>query len=112
MANDIQEALRDSYILVTDYSSVFMDFAYMHKPVIYFQFDYNEYRKKQLQQGYFDYKRNGFGPIVTNQNAVIDAIKNCKAKSVTYNKRIDAFFGNQDSNNCKRIYDILAEEAK
>ena len=36
---DIQEILKSAALLVTDYSSVHFDFAYMNKPVIYYQFD-------------------------------------------------------------------------
>jgi len=33
---DIQTVLKESAIMITDYSSVYMDFAYMEKPVLYF----------------------------------------------------------------------------
>ena len=40
----IQELLRECKYLITDYSSVAFDFAYMKKPLQYFQFDYEEFR--------------------------------------------------------------------
>ena len=43
MKTDIQKVLKESSILITDYSSVFMDFAYMKKPIFFYQFDYDEY---------------------------------------------------------------------
>ena len=43
---DVQNLILTSNILITDYSSVFFDFAYLNKEVIYFQFDYEEYRKE------------------------------------------------------------------
>lgn len=58
--SDIQELLKESALLITDYSSVFMDFAYMRKPIIYYQFDKEEYREKQYTEGYFKYERDGF----------------------------------------------------
>ena len=36
---DVQGLLKESALLITDLSSVFMDFAYMRKPMIYYQFD-------------------------------------------------------------------------
>lgn len=36
---DVQTLLLESTLLVTDYSSVFFDFAFMGKPQIYYQFD-------------------------------------------------------------------------
>ena len=44
-----QQLLQDSALLITDYSSVFFDFAYMRKPVVFFHFDYDEYRNCQFE---------------------------------------------------------------
>ena len=61
---DVQQLLKESRILITDYSSVAFDFAYMKKLVVYFQFDEEEYYKNHYQRGYYDYKVHGFGPVV------------------------------------------------
>ena len=45
-------------MLITDYSSIFFDFGYLNKPVIYSHFDYNEYRANHFRKGYFDYIKN------------------------------------------------------
>jgi len=60
---DYQELIKESSLLITDYSSIFFDFAYLKKPVIYTHFDYNEYRENHVPEGYFNYKNDGFGPI-------------------------------------------------
>lgn len=111
---DIQKVLRDSYFMITDYSSVYMDFAYMRKPVVYFQFDYDEYRKKHLSPGYFDYKKDGFGPIFDKPEDVVNAINETKKYSKKYEKRCDDFFPENDYKNCERIFNILSknEEAR
>ena len=57
---DVQGLLKESALLITDLSSIFMDFGYMRKPMIYYQFDMEKFRKGQYQQGYFEYKRDGF----------------------------------------------------
>ena len=54
---DVQKLLMKAALLVTDYSSVSMDFAYMNKPIIYYQFDSSKYRENQLQEGYFKYNK-------------------------------------------------------
>lgn len=106
---DIQDLLKESKILITDYSSVFMDFAYMNKPVILYQFDYDEYRKKQLQQGYFDYKEDGFGPVVVEEKELVDnlisVIKNGLENK--YVQKNNNFFEKKDQKNSERVYDIL-----
>ena len=111
-SEDIQKLLKESIILITDYSSVFMDFAYMKKPVIYFQFDYKEYREKQYQDGYFDYKKNGFGPVVENTEALTKKFIAINENGIEnkYIERMDTFFELKDKNNCKRIYELLSKE--
>ena len=108
-SSDIQSAMRDSSILITDYSSVAMDFAYMRKPIIYFQFDVDEYRKKQLQRGYFDYASDGFGPIVKTKGDLVELLsqsyrKHSFVNDAKYSKRADSFFGKSDADNSKRTY--------
>ena len=105
---DVQQLLKESMLLITDYSSVFFDFAYMRKPVIYYQFDEEEYRAQHYRQGYFDYRRDGFGEVVTEQDALFDLLEQylengCSLKP-EYRERIQGFFPLQDRNNCERIY--------
>lgn len=71
---DVQTLLRESALLITDYSSVFFDFAYMRKPLLYFQFDYAEFREKHYPEGYFHYDRDGFGPIVKTVDELVEAL--------------------------------------
>ena len=106
---DIQDLLKESRILITDYSSVFMDFAYMNKPVLFYQFDYEEYRKNQLQEGYFNYKRDGFGPVCVEEINLYNEFKKTIEQGLDneYKKRNNAFFELKDQNNCKRIYCVL-----
>lgn len=109
---DIQELLKESQLLITDYSSVFMDFAYMNKPLIYYQFDCEEYREKQLQEGYFSYVDDGFGPVTTDMDSTIEYIINIFNHGLfqKYIDRIDSFFEIQDQNNSERIYMKLIEK--
>lgn len=106
--SNVQDLLIESALMVTDYSSVYMDFAYMKKPVIYYQFDYVQYRKSHLKEGYFDYDKDGFGEIVYNEEKVIDDIiaycnKECRTLP-KYEKRMNEFFELNDDKNCERIY--------
>ena len=106
---DIQKVLKESEILITDYSSVYMDFAYMNKPVMYFQFDYEEYRKRQYQDGYFSYKDDGFGPVCDNAEDLIKDFISITKKGLDkkYCDRMNKFFELKDQNNCDRIYDLF-----
>ncbi len=108
---DIQKLLKESALMVTDYSSVYMDFAYMSKPVIYYQFDKEEYRSKQYKEGYFVYERDGFGDVLTASeevvNKIIQYIENDYKVEEIYTRRMKEFFELHDTNNCKRIYEAI-----
>lgn len=108
---DVQTLLKESALLITDYSSVFFDFAYMHKPVIYAHFDKAEYRKKHYKEGMFIYERDGFGPICSDIDEVVSEAQNVLANncglSETYKKRVEDFFIPYDNHNCQRVYDAI-----
>lgn len=110
---DIQYLLKSSALLVTDYSSVFMDFGYMNKPVLYYQFDESEFREKHLQKGYFDYREDGFGEVIIDKDIlvkkIISMVNNHYKDSKIYEKRRLNFFEFRDDNNCKRIYNKIKE---
>lgn len=105
---DVQQLLKESMLLITDFSSVFFDFAYMQKPVLYYQFDEADYRANHYAQGYFDYRRDGFGEVVAEESALLELIEqylveDCRLKPM-YQKRIESFFPLHDEKNCERIY--------
>lgn len=105
---DVQNLLKESMLLITDFSSVFFDFAYMNKPTLYYQFDEDEYRAHHYAQGYFDYRRDGFGEVVTEEAELLDLLERYLAEDCRmqpeYQRRIAGFFPLHDDKNCERIY--------
>lgn len=108
---DIQTLLKESALLITDYSSVYMDFAYMSKPIIYYQFDSVEFRKRQYDEGYLRFSKDAFGKVNQDEedlvNKIIGYVKMDYKIENIYQKRIDDFFQLKDQCNCKRIYNYL-----
>ena len=105
---DVQNLLKESKLLITDYSSIAFDFAYMKKPMIYYQFDKAMYEKYHYKKGYFDYERDGFGRAVDNYNELInEIIRNLENNKNEYLNRVNYFFEIYDSNNCKRHYEEI-----
>lgn len=111
---DYQKIFKTSKLLISDYSSVPFDFAYLYKPVIYAQFDKESFFSTHIyKEGYFDYERDGFGPVAydyeSTVNTIIHYIENdCKLKS-EYSERIDNFYKYHDQKNCERVCEeILA----
>lgn len=108
---DIQEVLKISALMITDYSSVFFDFAYMRKPVLFYQFDETEFREKQYAQGYFDYHDTVLGKWTDDEEKLLDLFEESlqKGTPLTDESVIKEFFPLWDDNNSKRIYDAIKE---
>lgn len=108
---DIQDILKDSALMITDYSSVSVDFGYMKKPVIYYQFDFEKFRAGHCEEGYFSYERDGFGPVCYNPNDIIinveKYIKNNFKIEKCYKDRHELFFKLYDNNNCGRTFEAI-----
>ncbi|KHE76064.1 hypothetical protein N489_11365 [Lactococcus lactis subsp. lactis 1AA59] len=108
---DVQTLLKDSNILITDYSSIFWDFAYMLKPTIYFQFDKVEYDRGHYPPAYFNYSVDAFGKVVKNITEVNlelkKIIQNNFVVEERYIKRIKHEFYYFDNSNSQRTYNKI-----
>lgn len=109
----VPELIRKASVLVTDFSSVYMDFAFMQRPVVYYQFDTETYRQGHLPVGYFDYARDGFGPIATTDADAVQMLRavlenGCRMAEV-YRNRAEAFFPLRDANNSERTVSAIKE---
>jgi len=108
---DIQRLINEATFFITDFSSIFFDLAYRMVPMIYYQFDENEYRSKQLDNGFFDYKKEGFGEVVNKKEDIIKLLKkyieNDFKVEDKYLKRMNLFFERKDKENSKRILDEI-----
>ncbi|EAJ2491024.1 glycosyltransferase [Campylobacter coli] len=110
----LQELFCNSSLMITDYSSVAFEMAYLNKPVIYYQFDHEEFFSSHtLQKGYFDYEKDGFGPVVENEENLLKQLENllqndCNPFGI-YKDNIDLTFAFKDGKCCERIYKILRQ---
>lgn len=106
----LQELLKESDILITDYSSVAFEFGYMRKKMMYYQFDNNAYYKNHFQKGYFDCERDGFGPVTFNERDLFENLKKLLSEEKMeekYEKRSVKFFPLYDTDNSKRIFEHI-----
>lgn len=116
--NDVQDLFARAAVFVTDYSSVAFDAAYIERPVVYFQFDREAFLggEHHGRPGYFDYERDGFGPVTQTVedaiSAILRVIRTGQAiPSDQYKSRIGATFPFRDSRSSERVVDhILASE--
>ena len=112
---DIQELMMSSEMMITDYSSVFFDMVYMKKPIIFYQFDLEDFRKGQYQEGYFDYQNNPFGKSCYELRDLMDEFKRIVEREYQCDDRyLEAhkeYFPYYDSNNCERVYEAVKKIA-
>lgn len=106
---DIQDVLKRAALMITDYSSVFFDFAYMRKPVIFYQFDEEEFRKRQYEKGYFDYRNTELGEWAGNLTDVLVLLKESLSNGLNQIDEdvIRKFFPLWDTKNSQRIYESI-----
>ena len=109
----INDLFMECDLLITDYSSVAFDVAYLNKPIIYYQFDHDELFTKHYNEGYYNYETDGFGPVVYNESELFNKLNvfiNNDFKNLDKYKRIikNTFCFN-DKNNCERIYKVIKE---
>ncbi len=113
-----EDIYRDASLLVTDYSSVAMDMAYLGKPVIYYQFDHDDFYATQgYTESYFSWADDGFGPVLTDETAVVAEIARLLSRGCVreekYEKRARLFFPVRDKGNglraCRAIFKRLEE---
>jgi glycosyltransferase involved in cell wall biosynthesis/CDP-glycerol glycerophosphotransferase (TagB/SpsB family) len=102
-----------SRILITDYSSVAFEVAAIDRAVVYFQFDASDVFSggHTYRPGYYDYHRDGFGPICNSLQDTICALeeilKNDGQPCEQYLKRMQDTFAFGDNNSCQRIYEAI-----
>lgn len=109
----IQRQLLECDGFITDYSSVHFDVAYLGTPLIYSRFDEVEYEARHAAPGWFDYDREGFGPVARTLEETLDALEQMLARGCTqppfYAERVVAEFAHQDRRNSERVTAAIAD---
>lgn len=108
---DIQDALKSSGYMITDFSSVFFDFAYMQKPILFYQFDEVKFRQRQYKEGYFNYHTTPLGKWSDTENDLLKNIEDTISKEYAFlsEEKSKKIFAYLDMNNCKRVYQMIKE---
>ena len=96
-----------SDLLITDYSSVFFDYANLKRPIIFYMYDLDEYKNK-LRDFYINLDELP-GPILENEKDLLKEIKNYsfdkyKSKYEKFNKKFNYL---DDGNASDRVIDVV-----
>jgi len=104
---DLHATLRDVDCLVTDYSSVYFDFLLLDRPVVFFPYDRETYRRRD-REFYFEYDDVTPGPVATDGDELRSALAaalDTPGKFAAERARVrDSFFDRSDGNAGERVY--------
>ena len=76
-------------VLVTDYSSIYFDYLFTRRPIVYFDYDLREYLEDSREM-YFDYEEYTVGTKAENQNQLEDALSNAVSDQIENQNKADA----------------------
>ena len=87
--DDINDLYIVSDLLITDYSSVFFDYANLRRPMLFYMYDFDSY-KNEMRDFYFDIDELP-GPIVKDEDSLIEAIHGLDRYMLAYGDKYIAF---------------------
>jgi CDP-glycerol glycerophosphotransferase len=104
-----QSLLYFTDILITDYSGIFFDFLLMDKPIVFYNYDFTDYKK---HRGFImDYEENTPGKKVQTQTELLHAIENYLVNpdldSEFRIKIKNRFHKYTDGKACERTYQLI-----
>lgn len=109
---DIRELFLIADILITDYSSVFFDYANLKRPMIFYVYDIEEYRDK-LRGFYFDFEKNAPGPLVKTTEGILAVVKDIEQNGYVPSEITEAFYQKfcylEDGDASRRVVNVVFE---
>lgn len=104
--SDISELYVIADVLVTDYSSVFFDYAILKRPIYFYMYDLEDY-KEELRGFYIDIYHDLPGQVMIEERSVLEAIKKQEYDYSCLDRFNSRFNNKEDGNACKRVLDIV-----
>ena len=108
--NDIAHLYLIADILITDYSSVFFDYANLRRPILFFMYDIEKYRDA-LRGFYIDVQKELPGPILQTSEEVVRSIENIQQISQDYQDKYNVFYdkycGWEDGTSTKKVVEAV-----
>ncbi|HJA91155.1 MAG TPA: CDP-glycerol glycerophosphotransferase family protein, partial [Candidatus Jeotgalibaca merdavium] len=111
--SDVSELYLMSDILITDYSSVFFDYANLKRPILFFTYDIKKYQG-QLRGFYIDMETELPGPLLMNNDDIMNAIENIDEVTEKYKERYNEFYERfcswDDGRSSEKVVDAVFEK--
>jgi CDP-glycerol glycerophosphotransferase len=87
---DARDLLAAADVLITDYSTIALDFLNTGRPILFFTYDLENYRDN-LRGFYFDLENEGPGPVLQTTAEVVEALGDLDRVKTEYRARYDRF---------------------
>ncbi|WP_409302922.1 CDP-glycerol glycerophosphotransferase family protein [Peribacillus sp. SCS-155] len=108
---NVQQLIKESAMMLTDYSSVAFDFSFLHKPVVYYQFDRGRFIGKR--PSHLNLDRDLPGRIAYELESVLSLTehysKNGFVMEDEFARRANKFVKHRDEGANDRIYRVIKE---
>lgn len=113
--SDIYPILKYTDILITDYSSVYYDFLLLNRPIVFFDYDCEEY-SSNMNGFVYDYEENAPGKKVKTQTQLEESLEKILYEEDVFKEQrqniLNKFFTYQDQGSSQRIIEILCKNKK
>lgn len=111
---NVQFLLKESSIMITDYSSVAFDFSFLEKPIIYYQFDRERFIGKR--GSHLDLDNDLPGDIVFEVDDVLKSIEEYARNGFKMREenivKSDKFIDHKDQKSSERIEQVITDEVR
>ncbi|WP_165820766.1 CDP-glycerol glycerophosphotransferase family protein [Pueribacillus theae] len=108
---NVQHLIKESALMITDYSSVGFDFSFLYKPVLYYQFDRQRFIGKK--PSHLNLDEDLPGEICFEQEEIISFVNDYANENFVmkaeYKNRANKFITYRDQSACERIYKVISE---
>lgn len=109
---DISELYLIADLLVTDYSSVFFDYANLKRPMLFYAYDIEHYRDN-LRGFYFDIESEAPGPVIKDEEAFYNHLQTfiIEGEFKEYNDKLNDFSNKycawEDGESSKKLIEYI-----
>lgn len=106
---DVQVLIKESTMMITDYSSVAFDFSFLHRPVLYYQFDRLRFLGRYTS--HIDMDNELPGPITDSLDEIFNQLADYGDHDFAMRpadiQKADRFIAHRDTHSCDRIFQAI-----
>lgn len=112
-SENIQDVLARARTVVTDYSSLGFEAALLDIPIVYLHFDIDRFFGGSHigRRGYFDYERDGFGPVAGSASEAVSELVALAERGFgqtdVYAERTRTAFPFRDGRSSERVFEAM-----